>query len=42
MRHTNESEREERASRIASDEDIPSEAEEYFEMEREVREEYDD
>lgn len=37
MRRTDATESEEEAQRIASDEDIPSEAEEYFEMERDIR-----
>lgn len=41
MRHSNqdEREREETAHRVGSDEDIPSEAEAYFEMERALRDE---
>lgn len=37
MSRDDSTEREEAAQRIASDEDVPSEAEEYFEMERKVR-----
>jgi len=37
MHRTDATESEEAAARIASDEDVPSDAEEYFEMEREVR-----